>query len=106
MLDGATGALDVQNFGSGVISPISLGDFTDMSTATESIFEYNGPDEVFFDVPFTDLSAAEQIITFDAMHFIVAVSAPSPFLLLLFTMLLGILYSQRSTGVSKRFLNC
>lgn len=105
-LDGATGALDIQNFGSGVISPITLSDFTDMSTAAESIYEYNGPDEVFFDIPFTDLSAEEQVITFDAMHFIVAVSSPSPLVQLIAFLLLAVLYRRKSMIGNWSKLSC
>jgi len=85
-LDGASGKLNVLNFGLSVTSPLTGADFEDISTSTESAYELKGTGDVNIDIPFLDLSAPEQIVTFDEMRLEVA-AVPEPTTVLM--MLLG-----------------
>lgn len=82
-LDGASGILDVMNFGLSVTSPLTNADFEDISSATESAFRLKGSGNITIDIPFLDLSAPEQIVTFDEIRLEVAVPEPSSLLLML-----------------------
>lgn len=83
-LNGATGKLDVLNYGSSVTTPLTAADFEDHSTATTDVMTLKGPGNFTIDIPFEDLSSSEQAISFDSARFAVAAaSVPEPSMLAL-----------------------
>lgn len=78
-LDGGTGTLDVRNFGLSVTTPLTAADFADASTATDVVKTLQGSGNFTIDIPFLDLSASSQVITFDEVAIATAsASAPEP----------------------------
>jgi hypothetical protein len=78
-LDGATGNLDVLNYGLSVTTPLTAADFEDHSTAMTSVKELKGAGDFTIDIPFEDLASSEQAITFDTARLAVAAGAvPEP----------------------------
>lgn len=101
-LDGASGKLDVLNFGLSVTSPLTNIDFEDISTTDESIFRLKGSGDFTIDIPFLDLNAPEQIITFDEMRLDVAAVPEPATILLLGTGIAGIIGSRTKNRKSNR----
>ncbi|WP_126445605.1 hypothetical protein [Sulfuricystis multivorans] len=103
LLDGASGQLTVSNYGLSVTSPLTSADFIDLSTAAESVYQLSGSGDFTIDIPFLDLNAPEQVITFDEMSLTVA-AMPEPTSLLLVFLGLACIAGIRTTRLFTGFL--